>query len=113
VLEADDNVISIPHEDRVARGRVPSPASGPEVEHVMQVDDPCPVPFSLTVTTPFSRKSADFALASSSVSVTSPPTGTTWNSMNRVSPFRPSAALFAPGPNQDALGLERLMLVEL
>ena len=38
VLEADDNVISIPHEDHVARGLVPSPARGPEVEHVMQVD---------------------------------------------------------------------------
>src|ERR1700720_4702900 len=38
VLEADDNVISIPHEDHVARGLVPSPALGPEVEHVMQVD---------------------------------------------------------------------------
>ena len=67
-----------------------------------------PSPFSLTVTTPFSRKPADFPLASSSVSVTSPPTGTTWNSMNRVSPFRPSAALLAPGPNYDALGLETI-----
>jgi hypothetical protein len=38
VLEADDNVISIPHEDHVARGLVPSPALGPEVKHVMQVD---------------------------------------------------------------------------
>ena len=38
VLKADDNVISIPHEDHVARGLVPSPARGPEVEHVMQVD---------------------------------------------------------------------------
>src|SRR5712671_7634029 len=38
VLEADDNVISIAHEDHVARGLVPSPALGPEVEHVMQVD---------------------------------------------------------------------------
>src|ERR1700688_2425715 len=38
VLEADYNVISIPHEDHVARGLVPSPALGPEVEHVMQVD---------------------------------------------------------------------------
>jgi hypothetical protein len=33
--------------------------------------------------------------------------------MNRVSPFRPSAALFPPGSNYDALGLERLKLVEL
>ena len=38
VLEADDNVISITHEDHIARGLVPSPALGPEVEHVMQVD---------------------------------------------------------------------------
>ena len=38
VLEANDNVISIAHEDHVARGLVPSPAFGPEVEHVMQVD---------------------------------------------------------------------------
>ena len=38
VLEADDNVISITHEDHVARGLAPSPAFGPEVEHVMQVN---------------------------------------------------------------------------
>jgi len=38
VLEADNNVISITHEDHVTRSRVPSPALGPEVEHVMQVD---------------------------------------------------------------------------
>ena len=38
VLEADNNVISIPHEDHVARGLVPSPTRGPEVEHIMQVD---------------------------------------------------------------------------
>src|SRR6202021_2263893 len=38
VLEADDNVISIAHENHVARGLVPSPALGPEVEHVVQVD---------------------------------------------------------------------------
>ena len=38
VLEADDNVISITHEDHVARGLAPSPALGPEVEHVMQVN---------------------------------------------------------------------------
>src|SRR5229473_913153 len=38
VLEAYDYVISITHEDHVARGLLPSPAFGPEVEHVMQVD---------------------------------------------------------------------------
>ena len=38
VLEADNNVIGITHEDHVARGLVPSPALGPEVEHVVQVD---------------------------------------------------------------------------
>src|SRR3982074_1267564 len=38
VLETDDNVIGITHENHVARGLVPSPALGPEVEHVMQVD---------------------------------------------------------------------------
>jgi hypothetical protein len=38
VLEADDYVISVAHEDHVALGLAPSPALGPEVEHVMQVD---------------------------------------------------------------------------
>jgi hypothetical protein len=32
VFEADDNVISITHEDHVVRGLVPSPGLGPEVE---------------------------------------------------------------------------------
>src|SRR5580704_2104106 len=40
VLEADDDVIRIPQDDHVARGLAPSPALGPEVKHVMQVDEP-------------------------------------------------------------------------
>ena len=38
VLEADHDVIRISHDDHVARGLAPSPALGPEVEHVVQVD---------------------------------------------------------------------------
>lgn len=38
VLEADDGVIGITHHDHVASGRVPSPARGPEVEGVVQID---------------------------------------------------------------------------
>src|SRR5262249_54094435 len=38
MLETDDNVVGVPHDDHVARGLVPSPALGPEIEHVMQVD---------------------------------------------------------------------------
>src|SRR5262249_25873197 len=38
VLEADDDVVSIPHDDHVARGLVPSPALGPEIEGIVQVD---------------------------------------------------------------------------
>jgi hypothetical protein len=38
VLEANDEVVGIPHDDHVARGLAPSPAFGPEVEDVMQVD---------------------------------------------------------------------------
>ena len=38
VLEADDEVVGIPHDDHVARGLAPSPALGPEVEDVVQVD---------------------------------------------------------------------------
>ena len=38
VLEADDEVVGIAHDDHVARGLAPSPALGPEVEHVVQVD---------------------------------------------------------------------------
>ena len=39
VLEADHNVVGIPHDDHIARGLAPSPALGPKVEHVVQVDD--------------------------------------------------------------------------
>ena len=38
VLEADDDVVGIAHDDHVARGLAPSPALGPEVEGVVQVD---------------------------------------------------------------------------
>ena len=38
VLEADDEVVGIPHDDHVARGLAPSPALGPEIENVVQVD---------------------------------------------------------------------------
>ena len=38
VLEAGDEVIGITHHDHVASGRVPSPARGPEVEGVAQID---------------------------------------------------------------------------
>ena len=38
VLEADDEVVGIAHDDHIARGLVPSPALGPEVEGVVQVD---------------------------------------------------------------------------
>src|SRR5262249_3438365 len=38
VLETDDDVVSIPHDDHVTRGLVPSPALGPEIEHVVKVD---------------------------------------------------------------------------
>ena len=38
VLEADDDIVGIPHDDHVARGLVPSPALGPEIEHVMEID---------------------------------------------------------------------------
>ena len=38
VLEADDDIIGIAHDDHVARGLAPSPALGPEVEDVVQVD---------------------------------------------------------------------------
>jgi hypothetical protein len=42
VLEAGDEVIGITHHDHVASGRVPSPARGPEVEGVAQIDtSPC------------------------------------------------------------------------
>ena len=38
VLEADDEVVGVAHDDHVARGLTPSPALGPEVEDVVQVD---------------------------------------------------------------------------
>ena len=38
VLETDHNVIRVAHEDHVAGGLAPSPALGPEVEDVVQVD---------------------------------------------------------------------------
>ena len=38
VLEADNEVVGIAHEDHVARGLTPSPAHGPEVERVVQID---------------------------------------------------------------------------
>ena len=38
VLEANDDVVGIAHNDHVAGGLAPSPAFGPEVEGVVQVD---------------------------------------------------------------------------
>src|SRR4029077_16278083 len=38
VLEADDEVVGVAHDDHVARGLTLSPAVGPEVEHVVQID---------------------------------------------------------------------------
>ena len=38
VLESDDKVVGIAHDDHIARGLAPSPARGPEVEGVVQVD---------------------------------------------------------------------------
>ena len=38
VLEADDDIVGIAHDDHVARSLAPSPAVGPEVEDVVQVD---------------------------------------------------------------------------
>jgi hypothetical protein len=38
VLETDDEIIGVPHDDQVARGLAPSPALGKEVEDVEQVD---------------------------------------------------------------------------
>ncbi len=38
VLEAGNNVIGIPDDDHVASGLAPSPAFGPEVEDIVQVD---------------------------------------------------------------------------
>ena len=38
VFEADDDVVGVAHDDHVARGLPPSPAFGPEIEDVVQVD---------------------------------------------------------------------------
>jgi hypothetical protein len=38
VLEADDDVIGLAHDDHIARGFALSPALGPEIEGVVQVD---------------------------------------------------------------------------
>jgi len=38
VLESDDEIVGIAHDDHVARGLTPSPALGPEIEDVVQVD---------------------------------------------------------------------------
>ena len=38
MLEANDDVVGVPDHDHVARGLAPSPAFGPEVENVVQVD---------------------------------------------------------------------------
>ena len=38
VLEADNKVVGIAHDDHITRGSTPSPACGPEVERVVQVD---------------------------------------------------------------------------
>ena len=38
MLEADDDVIGIAHDDHVAGGRAPSLALGPQVEDVVQID---------------------------------------------------------------------------
>ena len=38
VLESDDEVVGIAHDDHIAGGLAPSPARGPEVECVVQVD---------------------------------------------------------------------------
>ena len=38
MLKADDEVVGVPHDDHVARGFTPSPACGPEIEYVVQVD---------------------------------------------------------------------------
>ena len=38
MLEAQHQIIGVAHDDHVAGGLVPSPAFGPEVENVVQVD---------------------------------------------------------------------------
>src|SRR3982750_1235866 len=66
VLEADHDVIRVADDDHVPAGLAPSPALGPEVEHVVQVDvgqgrrdhpthDGAKLPFDLAVTIPRDR----------------------------------------------------------
>src|SRR5229473_6305748 len=38
VLEANDSIVGVPDHDHVTRGLAPSPALGPEVENVVEVD---------------------------------------------------------------------------
>ena len=38
VLEADHQIVGVAHDDHVAVGLPPSPALGPEVESIVQVD---------------------------------------------------------------------------
>ena len=38
VLETDDEVVGVAHDDHVARGLTLSPAHGPQIEYVVQVD---------------------------------------------------------------------------
>ena len=38
MLEAHDEVVGVPDHDHVARGFAPSPALGPEVENVVEID---------------------------------------------------------------------------
>jgi hypothetical protein len=38
MLEAHDEVVGVPDHDHVTRGLAPSPALGPEVEDVVEVD---------------------------------------------------------------------------
>jgi hypothetical protein len=38
VLEADSQIIGVSHDDHVAGGFAPSPALGPDIEAVVQVD---------------------------------------------------------------------------
>src|SRR5664279_1109880 len=38
VLEANDQIVGVPHDDHVALGLAPSPAVGPEIKAVVQVD---------------------------------------------------------------------------
>jgi hypothetical protein len=38
VLETGNQVVGVPHDDHVAGGLAPSPACGPQIEAVMQVD---------------------------------------------------------------------------